>query len=293
MNKITDLYDKLYMIYLCDRFGVDIGKNVTVDFSNKELLSTEFDSLESLMKYLVDTGKVIKINENKFNFKFLENKFIANSIKKRSIYSFSFEELQSLVKDMIIKSCCIYAEYNFQQIELDFKSGKTTKEILNNALDYYSCGEIFSIIYKNIKYAYNKLQDSEKAFEITTYAIRCIGYCINNSLENEWKVEHFNKPKHMNYTEIEKYLYLSILNIDPFCMKFDKIKRVILDRLKYRYCCLGNMSYDKWVEFSREVRGTISKYKVRENVGVYVICETKNKISTNILKKYNIKASII
>lgn len=293
MSKTTDVYDKLYMIYLCDKFGVDIGKNVIVDFSSKDTISSEFNDLKSLMEYLVEAGKVIKINENKFNFKFLENKCIANSIRKRSIYSFSFEELQFLVKDMIIKSCCDYVDYNFEQIELNFKSGKTTKEILNNGLDYYSCGELFSIIYKNIKYAYNKCQDSEKKFEITTYAIRCIGYCINKSLETEWKIDCFNKPKHMAYTDLEKYLYMHILSIDPFSMKFNEIKKVIFNKLTYRYCCVGNIGYDKWVEFSKEVSGKISKYKIKENIGAYVVCETRNKISSNILKKYNIKASII
>lgn len=293
MNKATEVYDKLYMIYLCDKFGVDIGKNVIIDFLNEDIISSEFNNLKSLMQYLVDTGKVIRINENKFNFKFLENKFIANSIKGRSVYSFSFEELEFLIKDMLIKNCCDYIEYNFDQIGLNFKSGKTTKDILDNGLNYYSCGELFSIIYKNIKYAYGKCQDIEKKFEITTYAIRCIGYYINKSLDTEWKVDLFNKPKQMVYTDIENYIYKDILNIEPFDKKFGQIKKIILNKLVYKYCCVGNISYDKWIEFSKEVSGKISKYKIKDKVGAYVVCETRNKIPTSILKKYNIRASII
>lgn len=293
MSKTTDVYNKLYMIYLCDRFGVDIGKNVIIDFSNKDVISSDFNDLKSLIEYLVGAGKVTKINENKFNLKFLENKFIANSIKGRSIYSFSFEELHFFVKEMLLKKCCDYVEYNFDQIDLNFNSGKTTREILSNGLNYYSCGELFSIIYKNIKYAYAKCQESEKKFEITTYAIRCIGYYINKSLETEWKVDSFNKPKHVIYTDIENYLFKNILNVEPFDMRLGDIKKVILNKLIYKYCCFGNISYDKWIEFSKEVNGKVSKYKVKDNVGTYVICETKSKISTSILKKYNIKASII
>lgn len=293
MNKATDIYDKLYMIYLCDRFGVDIGKNVNVSFLDESIILSNFKNLESLMEYLVSTGKVVKINENKFNFKYLENKFVANSIKGRSIYSFSFEELQFLIKDILLNKCCKYVEYNFEQINLNFKCGKTTKDILSNGLNYYSCAEIFSIIYKNIKYAYTKCQECEKKFEITTYAIRCIGYCINKSLESEWKVDSFNRPRHMEYLDIEIYLFKNLLNIEPFDKKFDEMKKVILNRLIYKYCCVGNIGYNKWIEFSKEVSGKISKYKVKDEVGAYVICETKNKIPMSILKKYNIKASII